>query len=59
VTVYAYPNPVLGTLSCTTPAYRCTYTPTTTGVGTDTVSYVLSDGIASTALTTISISVTN
>jgi hypothetical protein len=59
VTVYPYPSPGLGTISCTTPAYRCTYTPTTNGVGTDTVRYVLSDGLGSSALTDISITVTN
>jgi hypothetical protein len=57
VTVYGF-SALLGTVSCSTPAYWCTYTPFANATGTDTLRYTLSDGIAGTGLTSVSVVIT-
>jgi hypothetical protein len=44
-----------GTLSCGTPSYWCTYTPSVNMVGTDTITYALSDGSAVTSTLSINV----
>jgi hypothetical protein len=56
VTVYTF-NAHLGSLSCGTPNYWCTYTPNANTTGADAITYVLSDGVAS-ATSTVTINIT-
>jgi len=56
VTVYTV-TAHLGSLSCGTPNYWCTYTPNANATGADAISYVLSDGTAS-VTSTVTINIT-
>ena len=56
LTVYPYAS--RGTVTCSTPQYWCTYTPHANVTGTDTFTYILSDGIAYSATATINVTVT-
>jgi len=56
VTVYTV-TAHLGSLSCGTPNYWCTYTPNANATGADAISYVLSDGAAS-VTSTVTINIT-
>jgi large repetitive protein len=56
VTVYTV-TAHLGTLSCGTPSYWCTYTPNANTTGADTITYLLSDGTTS-VTSTVTINIT-
>jgi hypothetical protein len=56
--VIIYPYPAHGTVSCSTPTYWCTYTPNANVTGTDSFTYVLSDGITYAATATVNVTVT-
>jgi len=57
VTVYTV-TAHLGTLSCGTPNYWCTYTPNANTTGADAITYLLSDGTTS-VTSTVTITITN
>lgn len=56
--VTVYPNASRGTVSCGNPAYWCTYTPNANVTGTDTFTYVVSDGLSYSATATVNVTVT-
>gem|GEM_PF-1356090 len=57
MTVTVYPYPSHGTLTCSTPNYWCTYTPTAGYTGADSFNYVVSDGIAASNQATVTVTV--